>query len=74
MKQIENWDKANAVYYGPDRDTKNFPIEKQPTGPPATRHGFVPESWFQSLYPKTGVTGLCGFVSVYAISIKCIGW
>lgn len=54
---IANWDAANKIYYGPDRDMVNFPPRAMAeTGPP-TRLGFIPESWFQFLYDKTGVTG-----------------
>nr|QQL94308.1 adenosine triphosphate synthase [Urechis unicinctus] len=54
---VNNWDKANALYYGPERDTKNFPHPVQPVKNPATRLGFIPETWFQAFYDKTGVTG-----------------
>lgn len=54
---VENWDKANALYYGPERDTKNFPHPIQPEKNPPTRLGFIPETWFQNFYDKTGVTG-----------------
>jgi len=56
-KHIENWEKAHKIYYGPERDTKNFPIKKMPETNPPVRMGFVPESFFQALYNKTGVTG-----------------
>jgi len=56
-KHLENWDKANKIYYGPERDTKNFPILIQPEEGPATRLGILPATWFEAFYPKTGVTG-----------------
>jgi len=56
-KHLDNWDKANKIYYGPERDHKNFPILKQPVTHQAVRLGFIPESWFQIFYEKTGVTG-----------------
>ncbi|XP_050393209.1 ATP synthase subunit b, mitochondrial [Patella vulgata] len=56
-KRIEDWDKANAIFYGPERDYKNFPTQRQLETPPPVRLGFLPESWFQTLYPRTGVTG-----------------
>jgi F-type H+-transporting ATPase subunit b len=58
LKQhAENWEKANQIYFGPDRDTKNFPIEAQPAEVPPTRMGILPKSWFDAFYQKTGVTG-----------------
>jgi F-type H+-transporting ATPase subunit b len=56
-EQLEYWDKANKIYFGPERDLVNFPIKKQPMDPPPVRLGCIPETWFQQLYEKTGVTG-----------------
>lgn len=57
IDHVANWDKANAVYYGNERDSKNFPHSVQAEGPPPTRMGFLPETWFKAFYDKTGVTG-----------------
>jgi F-type H+-transporting ATPase subunit b len=54
---IANWDAANKIYYGPERDFVNFPKKALLERNPPTRLGFVPETWFQALYEKTGVTG-----------------
>lgn len=56
-KMVANWEQANKMYFGPERDTKNFPIPKMPDSNPPTRLGFIPDSWFQFFYEKTGVTG-----------------
>ena len=53
----ENWDKANKIYFGPERDLKNFPLQAQPKEVPPTRMGILPKSWFDAFYDKTGVTG-----------------
>lgn len=56
-KTLANWETANKIYFGPERDTVNFPIKKQPLTSPPVRLGFIPDTWFQAFYPKTGVTG-----------------
>jgi F-type H+-transporting ATPase subunit b len=57
QRTLANWDAANKIYFGPERDTANFPIKKHPMTTPPVRLGFIPESWFQAFYEKTGVTG-----------------
>nr|AOR07058.1 mitochondrial ATP synthase subunit b precursor [Enchytraeus cf. crypticus SL-2017] len=54
---IANWDAANKVYFGPERDNVNFPIRRREPYCPPVRLGFIPESFFQAFYNKTGVTG-----------------
>ena len=58
MKDVANWEKANKLYYGPERDTKNFPHPVMNEFHPPTRMGIFPESWFTFFYEKTGVTGI----------------
>jgi len=55
--QVERWDKAHNTYFGPERDLKNFPHPQVVEVSPPARLGFIPDSWFQLFYPKTGVTG-----------------
>lgn len=57
QRTIEHWDRANKIYFGPERDTVNFPIRKMEDLSPPVRLGFIPESFFQAFYDKTGVTG-----------------
>jgi F-type H+-transporting ATPase subunit b len=53
----DDWKKADQIYYGPERDKENFPHPVQRDQNPPTRLGFLPASWFDFFYDKTGVTG-----------------
>ncbi|CAI9736134.1 ATP synthase subunit b, mitochondrial-like [Octopus vulgaris] len=57
VEQVKNWETANERYFGPERDVKNFPHPAMLDQPKAVKFGFVPASWFDFLYPKTGFTG-----------------
>lgn len=54
---IDRWDECNKKYYGPERDHANFPHPTQPETHEPVRLGFIPKSWFDALYEKTGVSG-----------------
>lgn len=54
---VKNWENANKIYYGPQRDFTNFPRLVNPLTNPPVRLGFIPESFFQLFSEKTGVTG-----------------
>ncbi|VDL64646.1 unnamed protein product [Hymenolepis diminuta] len=54
---IVRWEKCNEVYYGKERDIVNYPTVKVAEQHPKVRLGFIPDSWFQLLYSRTGVTG-----------------
>nr|AOR07063.1 mitochondrial ATP synthase subunit b precursor [Mesenchytraeus hydrius] len=56
-RTLGQWEAANKIYFGPERDTVNYPIRQAPETSPPVRLGFVPETWFQAFYDKTGVTG-----------------
>ena len=73
-RQVRQWDDANAMFYGPDCDLKNFPNLKRAMNPPPVKLGLFPQAWFDAFYTKTGVTGrLCHIVYLLChISTYCI--
>lgn len=57
VNHLANWERANKIYFGPERDMKNFPHPERAEFHPPVRHRVIPESWFQALYNRTGVSG-----------------
>lgn len=57
-EKVANWKKANDVFFGPERDHKNFPHPVMPESVTETyQFGFIPTRWFKAIYPQLGVTG-----------------
>ncbi|KAM7532914.1 hypothetical protein Aperf_G00000121136 [Anoplocephala perfoliata] len=54
---LVRWEKCNEIYYGKERDMVNYPTIKIAQQHPKVRFGFIPDSWFQALYSRTGVSG-----------------
>lgn len=54
----KHWADAHDVFYGPDRDFVNYPIQRQPEIDAREYHaGLFPTTWLQALYPKLGTSG-----------------
>ena len=70
-KKLRNWESANEIFYGPERDLKNFPHPKMAVESPKNHLGFIPTNWFKALYPKTGVTGISNSFLLHEIYSKC---
>lgn len=71
IDHLSNWERANKIYFGPERDTKNFPHPERPEFHPPVRHSLIPEAWFEAFYKRTGVSGpyvLGGGVVTFALS------
>ncbi|XP_045196070.2 ATP synthase subunit b, mitochondrial-like [Mercenaria mercenaria] len=57
-EKVVYWKRANDVFFGPDRDTKNFPHpEYKEKITEEYNFGVIPTRWFKALYPQLGVSG-----------------
>ncbi|XP_067951038.1 ATP synthase F(0) complex subunit B1, mitochondrial-like [Watersipora subatra] len=54
---IKRWDECNQKYFGPHRDLVNHPHPVMGDSAPPTTLYFIPRSWVDALYEKTGVSG-----------------
>lgn len=62
-EKIMYWKKANDIFFGPERDLKNFPHpEYRVTNTTQYTMGFIPTTWFKALYPQLGVTGTYKYI------------
>lgn len=62
-QKIMYWKKANEVFFGPDRDVKNYPhFQTRETIPETYQFYLIPTRWFMNLYPRLGVSGCYSFV------------
>lgn len=58
IESREHWKTAHDVFYGPDRDFVNYPVQKMPEIDERVYHcGLFPTTWLQALYPKLGTSG-----------------
>jgi len=56
-ERVATWKYVNSVFFGPERDMKNYPNPDTPDQYPPVRMGWIPSTWFEMFYPKTGVSG-----------------
>lgn len=71
-EQLKHWDDANELFFGKDRDLKNFPHPEYQVEAPALNFGMVPTSWCKNVYEKLGVSGVytLAWGSVFALMSK----
>lgn len=58
-ERIKYWKEANEIFYGPQRDMKNFPPLELPERLEKEYNFMViPTAWFKPIYERLGVSGL----------------
>jgi len=55
--RVTAWEKAHELFNGPERDFKNFPVHTTRDEILPVRHGIAPETYFEFIGSKTGVSG-----------------
>ncbi|XP_052807942.1 ATP synthase subunit b, mitochondrial-like [Mya arenaria] len=70
-EKIHYWKKANEIFFGPQRDVKNFPdFETPDTIKESYNFYMIPSRWFtESLYPRLGVSGCYSLVVLSSLFI-----
>ncbi|XP_052808025.1 ATP synthase subunit b, mitochondrial-like [Mya arenaria] len=70
-QKIHYWKKANEIFFGPQRDVKNFPdFETPDTIKESYNFYMIPSRWFtESLYPRLGVSGCYSLVVLSSLFI-----
>lgn len=57
-ERLKYWKEANEIFYGPQRDMKNFPPLELPEKIEKDYNLVViPSSWFKPIYERLGVSG-----------------
>lgn len=64
-ERIEIWNYCNSVFFGPERDMKNFPNVSAFEKPMPVRLGVIPAAWFDFYKEKMGVSG--GYVFLFGL-------
>jgi len=66
-ERVATWKYVNSVFFGPERDMKNYPNPVRPDHSPPARMGWIPSTWFDMFYNKTGVTGPYMFLGGFCL-------
>lgn len=56
-RKLRTWQTAQDIFYGSERDLKNFPHPVMIDVTDKHHLGVIPHNWFKALYPRLGVTG-----------------
>jgi len=65
-QRVQYWKEANEIFFGPQRDMKNYPPLELPETIEKDTHFFlIPASFFRTMYERLGVSGkslMCTFL------------
>lgn len=57
-QRVKYWKEANEIFYGPQRDMKNYPPIELPERIEKDTHFFlIPTEFFKTMYERLGVSG-----------------